>query len=51
MLTARVLKILATAGVALFFTLVAVGNLTDYGSNFAFVGTCWRWTRRFDRPP
>jgi len=37
MLTARVLKILATAGVALFFTLVAVGNLTDYGSNFAFV--------------
>ncbi|MGK9232485.1 DUF2165 domain-containing protein [Inquilinus limosus] len=37
MLTARVLKILATAGVALFFTLVAVGNLTDYGANFAFV--------------
>lgn len=37
MLMARVLKILATAGVALFFTLVAFGNLTDYGSNFAFV--------------
>jgi len=37
MTTARILKILATAGVALFFTLVAIGNLTDYGSNFAFV--------------
>jgi len=37
MLTARVLKILATAGVALLFTLVALGNLSDYGSNFAFV--------------
>ena len=37
MLTARILKILVTSGVALFFTLVAIGNLTDYGSNFAFV--------------
>ena len=37
MVTARILKILVTSGVALFFTLVAIGNLTDYGSNFAFV--------------
>jgi predicted small integral membrane protein len=33
----RQLKVLLTAAVALFFTLVAIGNVTDYGSNYAFV--------------
>ncbi|WP_431862414.1 DUF2165 family protein [Azospirillum sp.] len=36
-MSARVSRILLLAAVALFFTLVALGNLTDYGSNFAFV--------------
>jgi len=35
--SARVSRILLLAAVAVFFTLVALGNLTDYGSNFAFV--------------
>lgn len=30
-------KATLVAGIALFFTLVAFGNITDYGSNFAFV--------------
>ena len=33
----RISRIALVATVALFFTLVAIGNLTDYGSNFAFV--------------
>ena len=33
----RLSKILAVAAVALYASLVALGNLTDYGSNLAFV--------------
>ncbi len=33
----RLSRIALTAAVAAFFTLIAFGNLTDYGSNFAFV--------------
>jgi|SRR5690606_31890561 len=33
----RYSKILLTAAIALFATLAAFGNITDYGSNFAFV--------------
>lgn len=33
----RLSRILLVVVVALFFTLVAAGNITDYGSNFAFV--------------
>ncbi|ROT43982.1 DUF2165 family protein [Pusillimonas sp. NJUB218] len=33
----RYSKILFVAAIALFATLVAFGNITDYGSNFAFV--------------
>lgn len=36
-MSARVSRILLLASVALFFALVALGNLTDYGANFAFV--------------
>lgn len=36
-MSARVSRILLLASVALFFTLVALGNVTDYSSNFAFV--------------
>ncbi|MGO4703850.1 DUF2165 family protein [Dyella sp. 2RAB6] len=34
---ARYAKLLLVAGLALLVSLVAFGNLTDYGSNFAFV--------------
>lgn len=34
----RLSRLSLTASVALFFTLVAIGNITDYGANFAFVG-------------
>lgn len=33
----RLSRLSLVAAVALFFTLVAVGNIVDYGSNFAFV--------------
>jgi predicted small integral membrane protein len=33
----RVAKIAAAASIAAFLTLVTFGNLTDYGTNFAFV--------------
>ncbi len=33
----RLSRLSLVAGVALFFTLVAWGNIADYGSNFAFV--------------
>ncbi|MAL01080.1 MAG: hypothetical protein CL536_02870 [Alcaligenaceae bacterium] len=33
----RVSKVVLVAAMALFATLVAFGNITDYGSNFAFV--------------
>lgn len=33
----RVSRMALVAMVALFFSLIALGNLTDYGSNFAFV--------------
>lgn len=33
----RFSKVLFVAAIALFSTLVAFGNITDYGSNFAFV--------------
>ncbi|EHM01501.1 hypothetical protein HMPREF9946_02015 [Acetobacteraceae bacterium AT-5844] len=33
----RASRLVLVAVVALFFTLIAIGNLTDYGSNFAFV--------------
>ncbi|MCB5363081.1 DUF2165 domain-containing protein [Pusillimonas sp. CC-YST705] len=37
MLAVRYSKILLLAAIALFASLVAFGNITDYGSNFAFV--------------
>ncbi len=37
MLAIRLSKILTVAAIALFATLVAFGNITDYGSNFEFV--------------
>jgi len=33
----RLIKILLLTTVALYFTIVAFGNITDYGTNFAFV--------------
>jgi predicted small integral membrane protein len=36
-MTIRYSKILLLAAIALFASLVAFGNMTDYGSNFAFV--------------
>ena len=36
-MTVRYSKILLLAAIALFASLVAFGNITDYGSNFAFV--------------
>lgn len=36
-LALRLSRLSLVAAVALFFTLVAVGNVVDYGSNFAFV--------------
>src|SRR5690606_6030581 len=36
-MTIRYSKILLVASIALFATLTAFGNITDYGSNFAFV--------------
>ena len=33
----RLVKAVLVAAVALFFTLVAFGNVTDYGSNWLFV--------------
>ena len=37
MLAIRAAKVIAVAAVALFATLVAFGNITDYNTNFAFV--------------
>src|SRR5699024_10917982 len=37
MLVVRASKILMVAAIAFFASLVAFGNITDYGSNFAFV--------------
>ena len=37
MLAIRLAKILMVASIALFATLVAFGNLTDYGVNYTFV--------------
>lgn len=37
MLVIRYCKIIFVATIALFFTLVAVGNVTDYGANWEFV--------------
>lgn len=37
MLVTRVSKIILVAAIALYATLVAFGNVTDYGSNFVFV--------------
>lgn len=37
MLVIRAAKTVMVAAIALFATLVAFGNLTDYGTNFAFV--------------
>ncbi len=37
MIAIRAAKIALVAAVALFATLVAFGNLTDYGTNYAFV--------------
>jgi predicted small integral membrane protein len=37
MLLVRLCKIALVASVALFFSLVAFGNMTDYGSNWEFV--------------
>jgi len=36
-MTLRVAKIVLVASVALFYTVVAFNNLTDYGSNYQFV--------------
>ncbi|MBK1794296.1 DUF2165 domain-containing protein [Devosia sp. WQ 349] len=37
MLVLRISKVITVAAVALYASLVAFGNITDYGSNFAFV--------------
>jgi predicted small integral membrane protein len=37
MLAIRAAKVITVAAIALFATLVAFGNITDYGTNFAFV--------------
>ena len=37
MIAIRAAKVVMVAAIALFATLVAFGNLTDYGTNFAFV--------------
>jgi predicted small integral membrane protein len=37
MLAIRAAKTIAVAAIALFASLVAFGNITDYGTNFAFV--------------
>ncbi|MBE7733668.1 DUF2165 family protein [Devosia faecipullorum] len=37
MLVTRVSKIILVAAIALYATLVAFGNVTDYGSNFVFM--------------
>lgn len=37
MMTIRLSKIVLVACIALYASLVALGNITDYGSNFAFV--------------
>lgn len=37
MMVTRIAKTAAVAAIALFSTLVAFGNITDYGTNFAFV--------------
>jgi predicted small integral membrane protein len=37
MIAIRIAKIAMVAAIALFATLVAFGNVTDYGTNFAFV--------------
>jgi predicted small integral membrane protein len=37
MLVIRAVKIAMVAAIALFATIVAFGNITDYGTNFAFV--------------
>lgn len=37
MLITRTSKIILVAAIALYASLVALGNITDYGSNFAFV--------------
>lgn len=37
MIIVRLCKVALVAAVALFFTLVTVGNVTDYGSNWQFV--------------
>lgn len=37
MVSVRAAKIAMVAAIALFATLVAFGNITDYGTNFAFV--------------
>jgi predicted small integral membrane protein len=37
MISIRAAKVAMVAAIALFATLVAFGNLTDYGTNFAFV--------------
>jgi predicted small integral membrane protein len=37
MTTVRLSKIILVAAIALLASLVAFGNLTDYGTNFAFV--------------
>ncbi|HBT33037.1 MAG TPA: hypothetical protein DEB15_09450 [Pusillimonas sp.] len=37
MVAVRISKVVLVAAIALFATLVAFGNITDYGSNFAFV--------------
>ena len=36
-MTLRTIKMLLVFGLALFYTLVVLGNVTDYGSNYEFV--------------
>jgi predicted small integral membrane protein len=36
-MTLRTIKMLLIFGLALFYTLVVLGNITDYGSNYEFV--------------
>src|SRR5262245_31846170 len=46
----RLSRIATVAAVALFFLLVAIGNVTDYGSNFQFVRHVLSMDTTFNSP-
>ena len=47
----RLSKALLVCAIALFASLVAFGNITDYGSNFAFVRHVFMMDTIFPTPP